>query len=121
MTEVCHIFFTFVVHQTGPLGYPPANHAVRKFLANIDNDVDMDLLSYIRVQHFLNALFRVTLDTVASFGASSRVEQVQRFYEFMSDGQTMNSSGLKRSQFYEDVVSMAKSVCHTILKFFTFV
>src|SRR6266702_3269351 len=61
MTEVCHIFFTFVVRQTGPLGYPPADHAVRKFLADIDNDVDMDSLSYIRAQHFLNVLFRVTL------------------------------------------------------------
>ncbi len=121
MTEVCHIFFTFVIHQTSPLGYPPANHAIHKFLTDSDNDVNMDSLSYIWAQHFLNALFCVTLDTIASFGASSRAEQVQRFYEFKLDGQTMNSSGPKRSQFYEDVVSMVKSVCRTVLKFFTFV
>ncbi len=47
--------------------------------------------------------------------ASGRVNLIQKFREFMSEGQTMSSPGKQRREFYDDVVRLASKVCRTHL------
>ncbi|KAH9176091.1 hypothetical protein EDB89DRAFT_1882102 [Lactarius sanguifluus] len=104
-----------------PRCFPPADDTVRDFLTHVDKkNKTMHVLSHSRANHFFHALFLTTAGVVAGFQVSNRAERIQYFRAFMSEGQSMSSSGPKRSQFYKDVIAKATKVRHTVLKFLNF-
>ncbi|KAH9052552.1 hypothetical protein EDB87DRAFT_1692195 [Lactarius vividus] len=89
-------------------GFPPADDVVRDFLTHVDKkNKNMHVLSLSRANHFFHALFLTTAEVVADFPVRSRAERIQRFRAFMSEDQSMSSSGPKRSRFYKDVITKA--------------
>jgi hypothetical protein len=110
--------------QTRLLGFPPADHDVRDFLTSIDSDnPEMDKISFSRARHFLKALFVITKRTIIEElgdgdGACERENRIHQFRTYMSDEQSMDTSGSKRKSFYHDVINMAKTVRRTTLMSF---
>jgi hypothetical protein len=108
--------------QTVPSGFPPPDNEVRDFLTTVENSSkDPYEASISRACHFLKALFRTTTATIDSFEeagctsikgrVSTTANCVQKFWAFMSEGQSFRSSGPQRSKFYQAVVKMATEVC----------
>jgi hypothetical protein len=109
--------------QTRLLGFPPADHDVRDFLTSIDpNNPEMDQISFSRARHFLKALFCITERTIKELGggdgACERENRAHQFRTYMSDGQSMASSGRQRKEFYQEVIGMAKTVRRSSLMSF---
>ncbi|KAI9431358.1 hypothetical protein H4582DRAFT_2085210 [Lactarius indigo] len=89
-------------------GFPPADDVIRDFLTHVDKkNKSMHVLSLSQANHFFHALFLNTAEVVADFHVRSRAERIQHFRAFMSEGQSMSSSGPKRSRFYKDVITKA--------------
>ena len=117
---MCHVPFTSVARQTRSLGFPPTDNEVRKFLTSgkVYNDRSTSESSYIRARYFLSALFYVAAETIKNIdaeytpseGDTKRAYQIEKFRKFMSEGQTMGSSGPQRVNFYHEVVEKAE-VC----------
>jgi hypothetical protein len=106
-------------------GFPPADIAVRNFFISSgqgtakDNDEKAkDKLkdkSFPQVCYFLKVLFTVTLEMISKFNATNEADRTTKFWEFMSEGQSMQSSGPKRSAFYHKMVDMATKVrCESV-------
>lgn len=100
------------------LGFPPADNQVRDFLTSTRcyGDKDINESSNIRARCFLKALFRTTTMTIAELDdqfTPTKESRVRKFREFMSEGQCMSSSGPKRINFYQAVVSAASEVRRT--------
>jgi len=111
-----------MVCQTIPLGFPPPDNDVRDFLMVVErSSKDPYEASSSRARCFIKALFRTTIATINAFeeaghtpiegSASTTANCIQKFRAFMSEGQTIHSSGPQRSEFYREVVKMAKEVC----------
>ncbi|KAH9015313.1 hypothetical protein EDB84DRAFT_1567750 [Lactarius hengduanensis] len=98
-------------------GFPPADDVVRDFLTHVDKkNKNMHVLSLSRANHFFHALFLTTAEVVANFHIRSRAKRIRHFRAIMSEGQSMSSSGPKRSQFYKDVITKATKIRRTILE-----
>ncbi|KAH9016325.1 hypothetical protein EDB84DRAFT_1276909 [Lactarius hengduanensis] len=98
-------------------GFPPADDVVRDFLTHVDKkNKNMHVLSLSRANNFFHALFLTTAEVVADFHIRSRAERIQHFRAIMSEGQSMSSSGPKRSRFYKDVITKATKVRRTVLE-----
>ncbi|KAI9448548.1 hypothetical protein H4582DRAFT_2051978 [Lactarius indigo] len=99
-------------------GFPPADDGVRDFLTSNQDyqGKSRSESSYMRAHYFLNALFCVTAETITkldadytpSKGGAKRTYHINKFRKFMSNGQTMGSSGFQRVNFYREVVDKAK-------------
>ncbi|KAH9030051.1 hypothetical protein EDB85DRAFT_1891783 [Lactarius pseudohatsudake] len=98
-------------------GFPPADDGVREFLTSNQEyqGKSRSESSFIRAHYFLKALFCVTAETITkldadytpSEGGAKRTYRIDKFREFMSNGQTMGSSGIQRVNFYGEVVDKA--------------
>ncbi|KAI9445343.1 hypothetical protein H4582DRAFT_910849 [Lactarius indigo] len=99
-------------------GFPPADDEVRDFLTSsrVYKNNNMGESSYMRACYFLEALFCIAAETITkidahytpSEGNTKRTYRIKRFREIMSEGQIMGSSGLRRVEFYHDVVNRAE-------------
>jgi len=109
--------------QTCLLGFPPADDQVREFLTHYQLRINKNAAetANIRARRFLKALFLKTAACIANLDVSSRanrtrrrnhtsrkVDIIEKFREFMSEGQSMGTSGHKRREFYESVIVEAK-------------
>ena len=85
-------------------GYPPADHSVRGYLASAFSQSD----TYDRVNNFLEALFKLTAETLPD--PKSLLDYVgfaRRFRSLMTEGQNMMGNNLFRKRFYERVIEKA--------------
>jgi hypothetical protein len=71
-------------------------------------------ISYSRACYFLISLFIHTKDVVARFGAKKKEDRIVQFRQFMSEGQRFDRVGEQRENFYDTVVTRAKTVCWTL-------
>jgi len=108
MIEVRSIPFSFMAHQTCVIGYPPADHTVRQFLTGGGRKIS-DILAMSLIHHFLLALFEETAKTVTKMG-STKSDRIRNFRYFMSEGQSMDSTGKNRNKFYDEVITRAQQV-----------
>jgi hypothetical protein len=107
-----------MAHQTCLIGFPPADHAVHDFLT-LTPSGGIDNIVFI-MRHFLIALFKQAMDTIKKMGPISASDQILDFRTCMSKAQTMLGPGEDRNQFYDHVVTEARTVCpkyfiHSIL------
>jgi hypothetical protein len=115
--EVCHVPFVFMACQTHLLGFPPADHNVRKFLSSVESNPE---ISFSRACHFLKALFCTTTMTIKDLG-TSRANRIEQFRAHMSKGQSMDKTGTERRDFYEKVILMAMEVrCTSLMSLILF-
>jgi len=91
--------------QTHLIGYPPANPEVHDFLTS-SGQVISHSLAISLVQHFLLALFNKTKEAIGCMG-TTKSSQIQEFWNYMSQGQSMHSTGKNRSDFYKGVLALA--------------
>ena len=110
---------TLMSWQTCLLGYPPPDNKVCDFLSRIvpkENYLDK---SYQRALSFLHALISITTKTISDIHDTPNTPDLaEKFREYMSEGQSMSSSGPNRSGFYERVIQEAAKVCHASWCFF---
>ena len=111
--KVRSILFSIMANQTCFIGYPPADHTVRQFLTGGGRKIS-DTLAMSLIHHFLLALFKVATKTVANMG-STKSDRIRNFWHFMSEGQSMNSTGESRNKFYDEVIAQAQQVCRRLL------
>jgi hypothetical protein len=96
------------VCNTRHLGFPPPDVAARNFLTMFDKtDEEIEDTSYKRAWHFLRSLFLHTTKTISELGGDESTDRIQRFRQYMSEGQTFDSAGDKRKKFYLEVVRQA--------------
>ena len=99
-----------MVCNTHHLGFPPPDEKVRDFLTPLNiHDKDMENKSYNRACHFLYSLLIHTTKKIKELGGKS-TDRIERFRQFMSEGQTFASVGDNRKKFYDEVVNQAEEV-----------
>lgn len=104
--------------QTVLLGFPPPDNEVRNFLTTVESSSkDPYEASISRARRFLEALFSHATQTIGAFTSESVQDRavqkqvvVEKFRDYMSDGQGFYSPGPKRSAFYSTVIKDAKKV-----------
>jgi hypothetical protein len=99
-----------MVCNTHHLGFPPPDEKVRDFLTLFHmQGEDMARKSYNRACNFLCSLLIHTKKKIEELGDESK-DRIERFREFMSEGQTLHSVGDNRKKFYHEVVNQAEEV-----------
>ncbi|KAF8806794.1 hypothetical protein BYT27DRAFT_7233606 [Phlegmacium glaucopus] len=102
-------------------GFPPGDAQVLDFLKPVPFD---QIESYKRSQAFLISLFKAAYEILEGIakkikGVSPEKRQEllsQKFREYMSAGQTFEKHGSNRVQFYNKVISQAKSLMNSDVK-----
>lgn len=89
------------------LGYPPADHEVRDFLAADKDQADV----YDRACAFLEALFEHTATVLQDdSGFLDEDELASQFRTKMTAGQTFRTTNAFRTNFYREVIQNAHKI-----------
>jgi hypothetical protein len=97
-------------------GFPPPDHAIRDLLTQNDGET-----VYFRMLHFFSVLFEKTTSLITNeLKAKNRSQRITKFMEFMSEGQTGTSVGVKRQNFYENIAAVVESVSRIYVLNFIF-
>jgi len=96
------------------IAYPPADGAVRSYF--ISSTADTDRALSFKYASFLIALFNEAVLMVNGFNMSSHRDIAARWHAYLAEGQTGESNGKNRINFYAAVINQAEKV-HSVTSY----